>query len=80
MTMRCKMKLISVVPFTYGGVQAVFSCQYDPKLIEEDVTFAKATPSGTATYTIDNPTALAQLVIGQDYYVDFTSADAPKAE
>ena len=72
MTIRCKMKLESVIPHVWGGSQAIFRCEYDSKLCAEDVGFQKATPSGEARFQIDNPKATEQLVIGATYYVDFT--------
>lgn len=76
MTMRIKMQLENVVPFAHGGVKAIFGCRYDKQLIDEDLAFMKATPWGTAEFNIDNPAAIKQLVIGQDYYLDFTPAPA----
>lgn len=78
MGIRCKMKLESLVPFSWGGAQAIFRCEYDPKIVQEDVGFQKATPSGEARFQIDNPKATEQLVIGGYYYVDFTAI--PKAQ
>lgn len=69
---RCKMQLESVIPQMWSGAQAIFRCVYDPQISEEDAGFQKATPSGEARFSIDNPTAIAQLVIGAAYYVDFT--------
>ena len=66
------MTLSQVIGQTYGGSKAIFHCQYDPKLIAEDVGFQKATPSGMAEFQIDNPKAVEQLVIGQAYYFDIT--------
>jgi len=43
---RCKMRLDNVIPYQNGGVKAMFSCHYDPKVIEEDIGFQKATPWG----------------------------------
>jgi hypothetical protein len=75
MTIRCKMQLENVFANAYGGAKAIFRCSYDPKLIEEDISFQKSTPQGFAEYVIDNPKATEQLVIGKHYYVDFTPAD-----
>lgn len=72
MTIRCKMRLESVIPRTWGGAQAIFRCEYDPKLIAEDVGFQKATPDGEARFSIDNPAALEQLTLGASYYFDMT--------
>jgi hypothetical protein len=38
----------------------------------EENTYAKATPSGTITMTITNPSAIEHLQPGQKFYVDFT--------
>ena len=72
MSIRCKMRLDGVYAQIWGGAKAIFRCEYDPTLCEEDQTFQKATPTGMAEYQIDNPKAAEQLVIGQCYYVDFT--------
>jgi hypothetical protein len=77
MTIRCKMRLENVFAQSWGGAKAIFSCQYDPKLCEEDRGFQKATPSGMAEFSIDNPKAAEQLTIGEYYYFDITPA--PKA-
>lgn len=75
MGIRCKMKLENVFAQHWGGAKEIFRCQYD-KAIAEDVSFAKATPSGHAEFQIDNPKAAELLVIGRDYYVDFTPVEA----
>ena len=74
MSVRAKMKLMGVVPQTWGGFQALFQCQYDPNNAD-DVKFCKATPNGEARFQIDNPAAIEQLVIGKDYYFDIAPAD-----
>jgi hypothetical protein len=48
---------------------------YDTSIAEAQ-RFCKATPSGRMEMQVDNPAALAQLVIGQTFYVDFTPVDA----
>lgn len=45
----------------------------------ENVRFTKATPWGNISLGIDNPAALGQFAVGQDYYVDFTPV-GPAAE
>lgn len=74
MSIRCKMRLENVYAQAWGGAKAIFSCQYDAKICEEDRSFQKATPSGAAEYVIDNPAAASQLVIGASYYFDITPA------
>ncbi|MEQ1890093.1 MAG: hypothetical protein ABL951_13090 [Alphaproteobacteria bacterium] len=56
----------------FGGAKAIFRCEYDSALCDEDRAFQKATPAGMAEFQVDNPKAAEQLVIGQSYYVDFT--------
>lgn len=75
MTIRAKMVLENVIPYAYGGAKAIFRCQYDTKISEEDRGFQKATPTGMAEYQIDNPKATEQLVIGKAYYFDISPAD-----
>lgn len=50
-----------------------FQAVYDQGLVEEDRSFAKATPSGTLEILVDNPNA--QFEIGASYYLDFTKVD-----
>ena len=50
------------------------SCQYDPEL-PEDQRFCSATPSGTASFLINNPKAIEQFKVGFSYYVDFTPVE-----
>jgi len=75
MGIRCKMKLEGVYANTWGGAKAIFRCEYDPNLRPEDKSFQKATPNGQAEFTVDNPDAAAQLIIGKHYYVDFTPVE-----
>lgn len=73
MSVRAKMRLDAVVRNSWGGINALFSCQYDSSS-EDDKSFQKATPSGSATFQIDNPAVYDQLVVGQNYYFDITPA------
>ena len=76
MAIRCKMRLSNVIAQQWGGAKAIFQCEYDPKLVAEDASFQKATPSGSAEYQIDNPKAAEQLVIGASYYFDISPVPA----
>lgn len=79
MSIRAKMRLNSVIAQQWGGAQAIFNCEYD-NTIPEDKKFQQATPSGMAQFSIDNPAAISQLVIGKTYYFDISDADpAPAA-
>lgn len=75
MAIRAKMVLDDVVQDQWGGKRALFVCRYDPNR-KEDQSFQKATPTGTASFQIDNPAATAQLVIGREYYFDITEVPA----
>lgn len=72
MTVRAKMRCDAIQTPEYGAGRVYFNCVYDPGSVPEDQAFTKFTPSGTATFLIDNPPALAQFVVGESYYVDFT--------
>lgn len=74
MTIRAKMKLSGVFSNQWGGMKAVFNCQYDSSK-EEDKSFQKATPSGSAEFQIDNSTVFPALVIGKDYYFDISPCE-----
>ena len=73
-TIRAKMRLNAVVAQTWGGAKAIFNCEYD-SATPEDQRFQKATPTGLAEFVIDNPDALAQLVIGKTYYFDMIAVE-----
>lgn len=74
MTIRCKMHLENVFAQSWGGAKAIFRCSYDQDLSDEARSFQKATPTGCAEFTIDNPAAAEQLVIGEYYYFDISPA------
>lgn len=76
-TIRSKMRLTAVVAQQWGGVKAIFNCDYDTAT-EEDRRFSKATPTGLAEYVIDNPAAVAQLVVGAAYYFDMIPVPEPE--
>lgn len=79
MSIRAKMRLDNIFRNEWGGLKAFFRCEYDQRLAEEDVSFQKATPSGEASFIIDNPKTQEQLVIGRYYYVDFHPVEPAKA-
>ena len=76
MTVRAKLKLVEITEQAWGGKRVKFAAQYDPS-IPEDQRFQKATPSASAEFQIDNPGALEQLKLGDNYYVDFNPAPNP---
>lgn len=54
--------------------EITLSAQYDDGLSKENASFAKATPTGTITFQLDNPELAEAFKPGQVYYVDFTPA------
>lgn len=79
MTIRSKFRLSSIVSTEFGPnyVQKkyIFDTLYDDT-IPEDRRFCKATPTGRIEMVIDNPTAQAAFVVGQDYYFDAEACPA----
>jgi hypothetical protein len=73
-TVRSKFQVVSVKEFAHGSKQAELTTRYSNT--PEDNQFAKATPNGNITITVDNPDTKDFLVPGKDYFVDFTPADS----
>ncbi len=73
MSVRAKMKLTESTDMAWnpGQKKLKFAPEYDTS-IPEDQRYSKATPSGEITLWVDNPAALAQLKLGEYYYIDFT--------
>lgn len=74
MSVRAKFTVLSHKKYSYGHTEVALSPQYDTT-IPEDQRFAKATPQGSISLTIDNPAAVEELAIGKAFYVDFTPAE-----
>jgi hypothetical protein len=77
-SVRAKFQLVSET--ANAGTKAkslVFQPRYDTS-IPEDQRFATATPSGELKMYVDNPAALAQFELGQQYYIDFTPVPKPE--
>lgn len=69
---RAKVTCDSVV-----GNTVVFRTIYEPdaERDSENARFTKATPWGEIRMGIDNPAALEQFAVGEQYYVDFSPAE-----
>jgi len=81
MMTRAKFMLTAHTEMAYGpdgwrGHEFKFSAQYDPS-IPEDQRFAVASPSGSMTIQVDNPTVIEAWspMLGKQFYLDFTSED-----
>lgn len=74
MAVRAKVKCASL-----EGNAVKFHTVYEPDETKdaENARFTKATPWGEISLGIDNPAALEQFEVGQEYFVDFTPAKKP---
>lgn len=71
MAVRAKFRLSEVHHYAYGHKKYIFRPEYDTT-IPEDQRFAKASPSGEFTITVDNPAVDEQFIVGNYYYFDVT--------
>lgn len=80
MSVRAKFQVSSVKSYAWNpnAKEITLTPQYDTS-IPEDRRFAKATPSGTLTMTVDNPAASEQLELGKFFYIDFTPVEPESA-
>lgn len=69
MSVRAKMVVVRL-----EGSNVDLECRYDPDL-PEDQRFTKATPWGRCSMGIDNPTALEQFHVGDEFYLDFSKVE-----
>ncbi len=76
MSVRAKLKLREIRESKWSKEgQATKTLRFDAvydSTIPEDQRFQVATPSGHIELQIDNPVAVAQFELWQDYYVDFS--------
>lgn len=74
--MRAKMKVGSVKLTEHGEVLEMAPVcgnkPFGPAGESEDNTFARFTPSGAVSLTVNNPVLSGQFKPGQEFYVDFT--------
>ena len=85
MKTRAKLMLTAHTEMAYGpdswrGHEFKFSTQYDPS-IPEDQRFAAASPNGSMTIQVDNPTVIEAWspMLGKQFYLDVTPEDEAKA-
>lgn len=73
---RAKFQVIGHEVSEHDGkpTKVVLEPRYDES-IPEDQRYAKYTPWGRIEMGIDNPAAVDKLVVGKQYYVDFTPAE-----
>ncbi len=75
---RCKMMCTHIELDGNNTGTVKFSAQYDPTVCEEDLGFQIATPWGEVEFQIDNPNAIAQLAVGEQYYFDISKVPSNK--
>jgi hypothetical protein len=74
MSVRCKFVCQSIQDNgTPESKRVTFGTQYDTT-IPEDQRFTRWTPTGVLDVVIDNPAAVAELVVGKAYYLDLSPA------
>lgn len=76
--MRAKMYVASIAQNSGQEtiqLSCVTSSPFGPNGESEDNTFARYTPMGNASYTINNPSLVGQFKQGDKFYVDFTPAE-----
>lgn len=56
------------------SMMAVTSKPFDAEGNSEDNTYARYTPAGSLSLTINNPALLGKIKVGQKFYLDFTEA------
>ena len=90
MNMRAKMYITQIKPASTSPEQTTnmetvsFGCvsdkPYNTEGESEDNTFARYTPSGELSITINNPNLIGKFKKWQKFYLDFTEApDSPKS-
>lgn len=74
--MRAKMRVGSVKLTEYGEVLEMAPVcgnkPFGPEGESEDNTFARFTPTGSLSLTVNNPAMAGQFKPGQEFYLDFT--------
>jgi len=80
-TMRAKMYVEKVTNYNGEANQEFFlRCvtgkPFDAQGISEDNSFSKYTPDGDMRIRVTNPALVNALKPGENYYIDFTKADA----
>lgn len=77
-TMRAKFQVNSVKQILGGAEElslgAVCSKGFGPNGESEDNTYARYTPQGSLTLTVNNPDLVGAFKPGQKFYLDFTEA------
>lgn len=77
--MRAKFQINTIIP-AYGGgetlvMNAVCGKPFDENGVSEDNTYAKYSPAGSLSLTVNNPALAGAFKVGEKYYLDFTIAD-----
>ena len=73
---RAKFRVMSVTQDVYQErARTIKMAPYYDDAIPEDARFAEATPSGELTMYVNNPAAIAQLKLGEYFYLDFVPVE-----
>ncbi|KAI93926.1 hypothetical protein T281_13805 [Rhodomicrobium udaipurense JA643] len=88
--MRAKMKVTFVQQNFYAlgpdgkkcgetlSLCAVYASKYPEDGSDENNTYAKFTPQAELKITVANPELWGKFAVGDEFYVDFTSASKPE--
>lgn len=77
MSIRAKFKCVNIQPaVSLDGEVNRKEVRFEPVVggSDENLSFSKATPSGSLVLQITNPDAFEQFVLNQEYYLDISSA------
>ena len=77
--MRAKFQINTIIPGYGGGetlvMNAVCGKPFDENGVSEDNTYAKYSPAGSLSLTVNNPALAGAFKVGEKYYLDFTITD-----
>lgn len=76
---RCKVRVHSVQESSGGVMVQIGSPQYDPNPESENGRFFQSTPGINISLGIVNKAAAANLIPGQDYYMDLIPVELEQA-
>jgi hypothetical protein len=80
MSVRAKFYVSEVTKSYYPNTTDRANVKLNAVMDADNKTWAKYTPSGSITLSIDNPAAVEQFKPGEYYFVDFSPAPQKEAE
>jgi hypothetical protein len=71
-TARCKFVATSVEKKGNDHIEVELQARYDSEVSNDDRAYSKATPTGSFTATITNPSVIGMFEEGRAYYLDIS--------